>query len=138
MIALSLTQPWAQLMADGRKRVETRSWSTRHQGLLAIAAAKGWTAEDRELAARWGYDPAELPRGAIVATVRLAEVRPTTGNAPGLEGAYGDYRLGRYAWRTFGVQKLAVPVPCRGALGLWRVPADVEAAVREQLARAAA
>ncbi len=28
---------------------------------------------------------------------------------------------------------LAEPVPCRGALGLWRVPDDVESAVRAQL-----
>ncbi len=30
-------------------------------------------------------------------------------------------------------QVLADPVPCRGALGLWRLPEDVEEAVRKQL-----
>lgn len=41
MKALSLTQPWATLIAIGAKRIETRSWSTRHRGDIAIHAAKG-------------------------------------------------------------------------------------------------
>jgi hypothetical protein len=34
--------------------------------------------------------------------------------------------------------RLATPVPCRGFLGLWSLPADVEAAVRAQVALAGA
>lgn len=41
MKALSLTQPWATLIAIGAKKVETRSWQTSHRGLIAIHAAKG-------------------------------------------------------------------------------------------------
>lgn len=52
MKALSLTQPWATLIALGDKRlnspashikqIETRSWRTAHRGPLAIHAAKGF------------------------------------------------------------------------------------------------
>lgn len=41
MKALTLTQPWATLVAIGAKRIETRSWSTSYRGPLAIHAAKG-------------------------------------------------------------------------------------------------
>lgn len=41
MRALSLTQPWATLVAIGAKQIETRSWRTRYRGPLAIHAAKG-------------------------------------------------------------------------------------------------
>lgn len=41
MKALTLTQPWATLVAIGAKRMETRSWSTSYRGLLLIHAAKG-------------------------------------------------------------------------------------------------
>ena len=41
MKALSLTQPWAQLIAIHAKKVETRSWPTSFSGVLAIHAAKG-------------------------------------------------------------------------------------------------
>lgn len=40
MKALTLTQPWATLVAIGAKSVETRSWGTKHRGPLAIHAAK--------------------------------------------------------------------------------------------------
>ena len=40
MKALSLTQPWASLVADGRKTTETRSWLTHYRGPLAIHATK--------------------------------------------------------------------------------------------------
>lgn len=39
MKALTLTQPWASLVAAGVKTIETRSWSTSYRGPLAIHAA---------------------------------------------------------------------------------------------------
>lgn len=41
MKVLSLTQPYATLIALGHKRIETRPWSTSYRGPLAIHAAKG-------------------------------------------------------------------------------------------------
>jgi len=38
---LTLTQPWATLVAIGAKKCETRSWSTSYRGDLLIHAAKG-------------------------------------------------------------------------------------------------
>lgn len=49
MKALTLTQPWATLMAVGAKRVETRSWSTNYRGPLVIHAAKGCPRACRDL-----------------------------------------------------------------------------------------
>ena len=48
MRGLSLTQPWAQLVSIGAKRIETRSWSTSYRGPIAIHAAKGFP--------RWAKD----------------------------------------------------------------------------------
>ncbi len=50
MKALTLTQPWASLVAVGAKRIETRSWETNYRGTIAIHAAKGWKPIDREFA----------------------------------------------------------------------------------------
>lgn len=38
--ALSLHQPWATLIASGKKTVETRRWHTSYRGPLLICAAK--------------------------------------------------------------------------------------------------
>ena len=141
MKAISLTQPWAQLMADGRKHIETRSWDTRYRGWLAIAASKGWTVADRDCAEAFGYDPAILPRGAIVAIGRLHQTFRTGSSdqftlvPPGSEEEqYGNYEPDRYGWRFTEIRKLAQPVACKGALGLWTVPPDVAARVRELVA----
>ncbi|MEL6614044.1 MAG: hypothetical protein AAFQ53_18260 [Bacteroidota bacterium] len=48
ILALSLWQPWASLMASGHKSIETRSWYTHHRGLVAICAAKRWTLDQAE------------------------------------------------------------------------------------------
>lgn len=126
MKALTLTQPWAQLMADGRKHYETRGWKPgglRSGELLAIHAAKGWQAPDRDCAESCGYEPGELVRGAVVAVVRLIDVvRTEDANPSEDEFLFGDYSPGRYAWRTELVAKLQTPVPYRGALGIWWLP----------------
>lgn len=38
MRALTIRQPWATLIATGAKTIETRSWSTKYRGPLAIHA----------------------------------------------------------------------------------------------------
>ena len=40
MRAVSLWQPWASLIADGRKKVETRHWPMHYRGPLAIHATQ--------------------------------------------------------------------------------------------------
>lgn len=41
MKAITLTQPWATLVAIGAKKIETRSWATKYRGRLAIHASRG-------------------------------------------------------------------------------------------------
>lgn len=43
--AISLHQPFADLIAMGNKTVETRGWATTHRGLLLICAAKKYDKE---------------------------------------------------------------------------------------------
>lgn len=131
MKALSLTQPWAEFVASGLKQWETRGWSTPYRGLLAIHAAKGFPREAREFAEverALGRVPARIAVGAIVAVVRVAEVRRTEEIAPELstlERLYGDYTPGRFAWRLTDLVRLDEPIGARGMLGLWTPPPDV-------------
>lgn len=75
MKAITLTQPWASLVACGAKKIETRSWRTHHRGWIAIHAAKGWTGEDREFAASHREKRRQLEDEALKAELdrRLAE-----------------------------------------------------------------
>jgi hypothetical protein len=51
-LGISLTQPWATLLAGGEKRQETRSWSTSVRGFVAIHAAQTFPRQCRELCFR--------------------------------------------------------------------------------------
>lgn len=127
MKALTLTQPWATLVALGHKQVETRSWRTQYRGPIAIHAAKGFPASARQFAEverDFGRIPSQLPRGAVVCIIDLVDCRPTEDVALGvsvLEYYLGDYTPGRWAW-LFDPASLRVlenPIPARGALSLW-------------------
>jgi hypothetical protein len=41
MRALSIRQPWADLILSGEKDVENRTWYTHHRGLLVVHASRG-------------------------------------------------------------------------------------------------
>ncbi len=136
--ALTLTQPWATLMAVGAKHIETRSWSTTHRGLLAIHAAKGFPAWAEDICQEpfvcgalldAGYvsrgttrtNPRDLPLGQVVAIASLDRVERITQSYPvtKMERAFGDYRVGRFAWHFSAIYRLTSPIAARGSLGLW-------------------
>jgi hypothetical protein len=131
MKALTLTQPWATLVARGAKQIETRSWRTFYRGPLAIHAAKklaelpSWQIRRfRSVLEAYGIRGfMELPLGVIVATCMLVDcVRITPDNVPpfgGPEFDFGDYTVGRWAWHLSDVKALAEPILAKGALGLW-------------------
>lgn len=130
MKCLTLTQPWATLVALGLKGVETRSWSTDYRGPLAIHAAKGYPGYAKDFTRSclnngWllnSHFP--LPLGEVVAITQLVDVisaeQAIQDRRVALsERHFGDFSPGRFAWLLDGVQVLAEPVPARGALGLW-------------------
>lgn len=141
MKAISLLQPWATLIMLGYKEFETRSWATKHRGALAIAASAGKPAAAREacapgtdlaqLLANHGLTFDDLPRGVVLGVCSVDEmhkVDETWDLVLGeVELACGDYTAGRYAWALSHVQAFETPVPCKGALSLWEVSAEVEA-----------
>lgn len=140
MKAITITQPWASLIAIGAKQIETRSWSTRYRGPLAVHAGAGLgpvggqrglaalllTEPFRSVLAQAGIrDSRDLPCGCIVAVGELVAVFPTDAvDDRGMplsaqERAFGNYTTGRYGWRLENVHRLVSPIPARGALGLW-------------------
>lgn len=132
MKALTLTQPWATLVAIGAKHYETRSWQTKYRGPLAIHAAKGFPGHAREecyesrtrralLAGGFTGDD-KLPLGAIIATAVLVDIhlaRVIRLKLGEQELAFGVYTELRYAWELAEVRVLPVPIPAKGALSLW-------------------
>ena len=138
MKALSLHQPWASLIADRRKTVETRSWRPPARLLgqrIAIHAAK---TIDRDAATLWYGADAVLPVGAILCTAMLADVgrvitrvdtqpfdvvrvywlRPVRSVLWAVD-EYGDFSPGRYLWRLDDIEVFQPPAPACGRQRLW-------------------
>lgn len=86
MKAITLTQPWATLVAIGEKKIETRSWNTKYRGPLAIHAAKGFPKDAQHICFNVPFRDClgdyialnetyvgqhRFPLGAIIATCEL-------------------------------------------------------------------
>ena len=143
MKALTLHQPWATLIADGVKTIETRSWrppaALIGQG-IAIHAGK------RLIANYWlngpirgamyrghgAYWRQRIPRGAVVCTARLSWACQVGGfedddhvwvrvspSSLIREDPYGDFGVGRWLWFLEDIEPVDPPVPARGRQGLW-------------------
>lgn len=139
MKALSLTQPWASLVVAGAKKLETRSWPTYYRGPLLIHASKGFPLGARatchrapfchSLAAAGFHHVGELPLGSILGIVSLTGCKATHDLVPWVvdttERTYGDYGAGRFAWRLEEPLQFDEPIPCKGSLGLWKVPDEI-------------
>jgi hypothetical protein len=150
MRALTLSEPWASFVALGLKRVETRNWKNAYRGPMMIHAGrdKSWTKPEyvHELCERAGLPPAqfegyEWPYGKVLATVDLLDCRPTESFdvLAAQEHALGDYSPGRFGFVLGNLWKLPEPLAARGALGLWRPPAELveDVAAQRELAAAA-
>ena len=115
MKALSLWQPWASLIYDGRKTIETRHWEMFHRGPLAIHAAKKI---DKDACEEFGYDWRTIPRGAMLCIVSVRDcVRFPSPLAP--PDAYGDFYEGRYGILMTMLQRFPEPIVTTGRQGIW-------------------
>jgi hypothetical protein len=156
MKGLVVQNPWAWCIAQAAddpkaKRVENRGWPTDHRGDLAIIAGRRVDREalDHPLVeatiTRWTHGrpissfapqvwPWEQGVGAVLCVVDLYDV---CDDARGWTGRCGCPQWavpGEFHHRYRNVRPLDDVVPVRGWLGLRDLPADVESAVREQLA----
>jgi len=95
MKAITLTQPWATLVAIGAKRIETRSWGTRYRGELGIHAAKTFPEYARERFFNWEFSESlkeagilhldDLPLGCMLSICNLDDCARICKVANGVE-----------------------------------------------------
>ena len=142
MKAITLWQPWAQLIVMGAKKIETRGWHTTYRGEILIHAAKKPVSDCFKLMTgdailQMHIAMAErrmmrsdiagyYPTGVIVGKARLADcVQITEKYAMELvkrnpqEYAFGDFTPGRFAWVLEDVEQFQQPIPASGKQGLW-------------------
>lgn len=146
MRGITIRQPhaWAVVYAD---KIENRSRNI-------AGSYRGWVAihAGRERDDRWMYGYAwpagaptprmdDAPTGVVIGVARLVDVHHWR-DEDDCNGAIGDdgeptcspWGMADH-WHLVWADRtpLPHPIPWRGALGLWTVPDELEAAIREQV-----
>lgn len=135
MKALTISQPFASLIASGEKWIENRSWETRFRGWLAIHAGKGTQYLTRK-------ELVEYPHGCVVAFARLVDcfwfndINRRCQRGSGSENAFLTRRTwndikshkhceGPWCWILSDIRKLTEPIAVNGAQCLWEFECDL-------------
>src|SRR5262245_45042997 len=92
--ALSVRQPFAELILRGIKKIEYRSIATHKRERVYIYASKA-PVDDSRSWAKVKLEPGDLPTGILVGTVEIV----------GCDGERGDYR-----WKLARPKRLKKPI----------------------------
>jgi len=118
MKALSVRQPWASLIAEGKKSIELRTRKTHYRGPLLICASR--------------HKQGDGPKGVALAVVDVVDCRPAV---PGDEKrACCKPQKDHYAW-CFAYPRPVDPFPVRGNCSLFHVDYDAPVYSNETTAR---
>lgn len=127
MKALTILQPWAEMIARGVKLVENRIWQTKYRGPLAIHVGKSRKRLDEENPAAWPVQyGVELPReselvfGAFVAVGELVDCVPIAD----VEDHFAPWANGPVCWILDNVRRIE-PIYCPGAQQIWTPPRKI-------------
>lgn len=127
MKVLSIKEPYATLIKDKKKFIETRSWKTKYRGELYIHASiskiSKTVADRKELMNL--VNNSEMNYGKIICKCNLVDcvymdedfVNKIKDNHQ--EYICGEYREGRYAWILDNIEPLDKPILAKGSLGIW-------------------
>jgi len=105
MKAISLKQPFASLITEGKKTIETRRWPTRYRGDVLIVASKKPKIDN-------------LPIGVAVCVARISNCRPMLKTDE--RAACCKLYPGAFAWELVDVRPVD-PLPVKGMLGFYEV-----------------
>jgi len=117
MKTLSLKQPWAELILQGKKKIEIRKWNTHFRGQFLIHAS-GNIDED----AMKKHNLKDLPRQAIVGKATLKEVKHYENEEEFNKDK--NKHLATYGWGSYGfvlegVERVKPVMGVKGSLGFW-------------------
>lgn len=126
MKVISLKEPFATLIKDKDKHIETRSWKTTYRGEIYIHASlscenlKG----REELISLVGNR--KLNNGYIICKCKLGDcIYMTQEYVDNIkknnykEYLCGNYSVGRYAWVLEDIKPLSNKIEVKGHLGIW-------------------
>ena len=127
MKVISIIEPWASLIKEEVKYIETRSWKTNYRGKLYIHASLKKVPKNNERINnlvnllqdknfKYGYIIAEA---TLVDCIYMDEEFLNKIKQNNTEYICGEYSIGRYAWLLKDIKPLSNPIKTKGSLGIW-------------------
>ena len=127
MKVISIIEPWASLIKEKVKYIETRSWKTNYRGKIYIhASLKKVPKKDERINNlisllenknfKYGHIIAEA---TLVDCIYMDEEFISKIKNNNKEYICGEYSIGRYAWVLKDIKELNEPIPAKGNLGIW-------------------
>lgn len=117
MKTLSLKQPFAELILQGKKTIELRKWNTNFRGEFLVHSSSN---PDVEAMKRFGFD--NLPCGFILGKASLVDVKKYKDEAE--HNADKDKHLASSVWGSYGfvlkdAERFGKQISAKGKLGFW-------------------
>ncbi len=116
MKALSLKQPFAELILQGKKKIELRKWNTKFRGEFLIHSSK---IPDIKNMKKFGFH--DLPNGFILGQANLESVKKYDSEEELSKDK--DLHLADNTWGNYGFilknVKRIKPIPAKGQLNFW-------------------
>jgi len=116
MKVLSLKQPFAELILQGKKTIELRRWNTKFRGEFLIHASKNPHEKSMK---KFGFK--ELPTGKIIGKANLIDVKKYINNQEfenDKNKHLADEGWGEYGFILKDVKRIK-PIEAKGKLGFW-------------------
>ena len=120
MKCLSVCQPFAELIVQGKKTIELRKWNTKFRGEFLVHAPQKIRLDECK---RLKIQP-EMTVGAIIGKVELISVREYENTAQikidsKKHLASNDESGNKYGFILQNPKQLRVPIPCNGQLNFF-------------------
>lgn len=133
MKVISIKEPFATLITNGIKRIETRSWKTNYRGELFIHAsgkslAKEFLTNDfvvdliKDMNMNYGNI---ICKCNLVDCIYMDEKFLESIKQNPTEYNLGEYKLGRYAWLLEDIEPIN-SIPAKGQLNIWNFDENIE------------
>ncbi|WP_437186387.1 ASCH domain-containing protein [Planctomicrobium sp. SH668] len=124
-IALSIQQPWAELILQGIKSIEIRRVCARPRGIVYLYTSKRLSSipDLGVLRDRYGISPTMLPLGQIVGTVEILDCRRARMEDAAAAQVPSSLLTDAYSWMLGNPQRLPQPLQPRYLpFGTWFYP----------------
>ena len=131
MKVLTIKEPFATLIMNKIKHIETRSWKTNYRGQIYIQASiskiKKEIYERKELVKL--FENLDMHYGNIICKAYLKNCicmdEDFIKNINHQEYICGRYEIGRYAWILDNIEIIS-PIKVKGKLGIWNYEGDIK------------